>query len=148
MSTDLDDRPVTLVDENLDRVLRALPRAASGPAFRAAVLARAADAARRRGQRRRRLVPLAAGALALAVALGAWSLETARMRAERRAALVDEHRRLLSELDDLRELAASRSQIRLGGDATTDLYLDLATVPAVAAAKTSHPETDRTRSHG
>ncbi len=145
------ERSGPLTDAELARALRALPRAASGPAFRATVLARAADAARRRDLRLRQWGRVAAGAALLAVGLGFWSLEGARERAAadgRRASLVDEHRRLQGELEDLRALAARRSQIRLGGDATTDLYLDLATVPDAASTDSTRPTIVSSRSHG
>jgi len=146
--TGLGDPNEPLAMDDLGRALRALPQMASGPTFRAAVLARAADAAKRRGRRRRRLGVLALGATACTIVFGAWGFEAAKSRAERRASLVGEHRRLLSELDDLRALAARRSQIRLGGDATTDLYLDLATVPADSTAATAQLKAIQTRSHG
>ncbi len=144
-------RPQTddpLAGEVLDRALRALPRALPGPGFSATVMARSAGAARRRGLRRRRIGALTAGVLVLAAAFGAWSFEGARARAERRAALLDEHRRLLDELGEIRELSAHRSQIRLGGDAGTDLYFDLATVPALASMPLEPQKSSQTRSHG
>lgn len=120
-------------DAELGRALRALPGAAPRAEFQAAVLARAEQAARRRARRRRRALSLVAGACVVAVGLGAWGFEVNAERTARRAALIDEHRRLQGELDELRELASRRSRISLGGDASTVLYLDLAKVPDSSA---------------
>ena len=131
--------------EELDLALRALPRAAAGADFQSTVLAQAKRAATRRGQVRRRWLSLAAGVCVVVAGLGAWRLDAAHDRAARRAALVDEHRRLQGELDELRALAEGRSLIHLGGDASTDLFLDLKTVPlGTAAQRPANP----TRSHG
>lgn len=141
----------TADSEDLARAIRGLPQAAAGPGFHAAVLARAASAASRRRFLRRRLLSLSAAVCVVAVGLGTWRLEVVRRdaeRAERRAALVAEHRRLAGELDELRALAGRRSSIRLGGDASTDLYIDLATVATVApAAAGAEPSSSPTRSH-
>lgn len=123
------------------RVLRAVPAVETNADFRAAVLARAEQAAAWRARRRRRGLSLVAGACVVAVGLGAWSLEVAAERASRRAAMVDEHRRLQSELEELRALADRRSRISLGGDESTDLYLDLTTIPAGEADGRTTPTT-------
>ncbi|MEO8277719.1 MAG: hypothetical protein ABI639_16010 [Thermoanaerobaculia bacterium] len=116
----------------LDEALRALPRTEASTDFVAAVLARAARATERRRTKVRRRASLIASAAFLLVASVFWNQHLAHRQAERRAALVDEHRRLVQDFDDLRALAERRTQIRLGGDATTDLFLDLAALPAVA----------------
>ncbi len=137
--------------EELARAIRALPQASAGPGFRSAVLARAGGAATRRHYRRRRLVSLAAVVCVVAAGLGAWRLEVVRVdaeRAERRAALSIEHRRLAGELDELRALAGRRSSIRLGGNSTTDLYIDLAPAAAAGPAATGGERpSNPTRSH-
>jgi hypothetical protein len=149
LPTDTDRR--TEDAEELARAIRSLPQAAAGPGFHSAVLARAAGAAARRRSLRRRLLSLSAAVCVVAVGLGAWRFEVVRLdaeRAERRAALIEEHRRLAGELDELRALAGRRSSIRLGGDASTDLYIDLATVAAAApAAAGAEPSSNPTRSH-
>jgi hypothetical protein len=145
------DRRTEDADE-LARAIRELPQAAAGPSFHAAVLSRAAGATTRRRFLRRRLVSLSAAVGIVAVGLGIWRVEAARVReerAERRAALVEEHRRLSGDLDEIRALAERRSSIRLGGDATTDLYIDLAPVAAQtpAGAGAADPSPTPTRSH-
>ncbi|MEO7795472.1 MAG: hypothetical protein ABIV06_11950 [Thermoanaerobaculia bacterium] len=150
MSVSRHDLPIRslLSDTEIDRALRALPREAAGRDFCAIVLGQAEAAKLHRTRRRRRAASWAAGVVVLLVGVGAIGLETARNRAERRTALVDEQRRLRSELEELRELAARRTQIRLGGDGTTDLYIDLANVPAKPESVTVQPEKIRTRSLG
>jgi hypothetical protein len=137
--------------EELARAIRELPQAAAGPGFQSAVFSRAAAAAARRSRLRRRLLALSAAFCVVAAGLGAWRLDLARRdsaRAERRAALVEEHRRLAGELDELRALAERRSSIRLGGDASTDLYIDLASVAAgTPAAAGGQRTSNATRSH-
>jgi hypothetical protein len=129
------------LDAVVGRALRAEPAPGINGDFRAAVLARAELAAVRRARRRRQGLSLVAGACVVAVGLGAWSLEVAAERASRRAAMVDEHRRLQSELEELRALADRRSRISLGGDESTDLYLDLTKIPAGAADGRTTPTT-------
>lgn len=121
------------LDAVVGRALRGVPAVGANADFQAAVLARAELAAVRRARRLRRGLSLVAGACVVAVGLGAWSLEVAAERASRRAAMVDEHHRLQSELEELRALADRRSRISLGGDESTDLYLDLTKIPAGAA---------------
>ena len=121
------------LDAEVGRALAAVPAVGANADFRAAVLARAEQAAERRARRRRRGLSLVAGACVVAVGLGAWTLEVAAERASRRAAMVDEHRRLQNELEELRALADRRSRISLGGDESTDLYLDLTQIPAGSA---------------
>lgn len=121
------------LDAELAHALAALPGAGARGEFQATVLARAEQAARRRAQLRRRALSVLAGACIAAVGLGVWSFQAEAARASRRAALIDEHRRLQGELDELRELAGRRAQIPLGGDASTDLYLDLTKIPAGSA---------------
>lgn len=122
------------LDVVVGRALRSAPAVDTDGDFRTVVLVRAEQAAVRRARRRRRGLSLLSGACVAAVGLGAWSLEVAAERASRRAAMVDEHRRLQSELEDLRALADRRSRISLGGDESTDLYFDLTKIPAGAAA--------------
>ncbi len=143
------DRRTEDADE-LARAIRALPQASAGPGFQSAVLSRAAGAATRRRLLRRRLLSVSAAVCVVAAGLGAWRLEVDRIdaeRAERRTALIEEHRRLAGELDELRALAGRRSAIRLGGDATTDLYIDLASVAAGPAATGSERPSNPKRSH-
>ena len=128
------------LDAVVGRALRAEPAPGINADFRA-VLARAELAALRRARLRRQGLSLVAGACVVAVGLGAWSLEVAAERASRRAAMVDEHRRLQSELEELRALADRRSRISLGGDESTDLYLDLTKIPAGAADGRTTPTT-------
>ena len=134
--------------EKLSRAIRELPQATAGPGFQTTVLSRAAGAATRQRLVRRRLMSLSAAVCVVAASLGTWRLEVVRERAERRTALIEEHRRLAGELEELRALAGRRSSIRLGGDAATDLYIDLA--PAAAAGPDAtggeRPSTP-TRSH-
>jgi hypothetical protein len=130
---EIDDELRVELHDELMSTLKSLPAATSGAGFHAAVLARAAAAATRRKLRRRRTLSLAAALIVVVAGVGAWSLEVARDRAARRAALVEEHRRLRGELDELRALAEGRSLLRLGGDASTIIVLDLATVPSGAA---------------
>ncbi len=120
-------------DDDLGRALRALPAAAARTDFVARVLVRAERAAARRGRLRRRSVAAAAGVLCVFVGAGIFRGEVAAERAARRAALIDEHRRLQGELEELRALADRRSQISLAGDATTDVYLDLNRLPVGTA---------------
>lgn len=129
------------LDAVVGRALRADSAVETNGDFRAVVLARAEQAAVWRARRRRRGLSLVAGACVVAVGLGAWSLEVAAERASRRAAMVDEHRRLQSELEELRALADRRSRISLGGDESTDLYLDLTKIPAGAADGRTPPTT-------
>lgn len=121
------------LDVEVARALRAVPTDGTTADFLTAVLTRAEQAAMRRGRRRRRLLSLVAGVCVVVVGLGAWRVEMAAERAARRAAIVDEHRRLQSELEELRALADQRSRISLGGDESTDLYLDLTKIPAGSA---------------
>lgn len=131
--------------EELDVALRALPRAAAGADFQPTVLAQAKRAATRRRQVRRRWLSWAAGVCVVVAGLGVWRLDAVHDRDARRAALVDEHRRLQAELDELRALTEGRSRIHLGGDASSDLFLDLKTVPlGTAARRPANP----TRSQG
>ena len=129
------------LDVEVGRALRAVPAGGTHADFRAAVLARAEQAAVHRARRRRRVLSLVAGACVVAVGVGAWSLEVAAERASRRAAMVDEHRRLQGELEELRALADRRSRISLGGDESTDLYLDLTKIPAGATDGRTTPTT-------
>lgn len=137
--------------EELARAIRELPQASASSGFQAAVLARAAAAGTHRRRQRRRLLSLAAGTCVVVAGLGSWRLGVVRFeaaRAERRAELIEEHRRLADELHELRALAERRSSIRLGGDATTDLYIDLAPVAAgEPAASGSERPPDLPRSH-
>ncbi len=121
------------LDREIGRALRAVSAAGTKADFRATVLARAERAAARRTRRLRQGIAAVAGACVLAIGVGVWSFEVAAERASRRATLLDEHRRLQDELEELRALAGRRSRIALGGDASTDLYLDLTTIPASAA---------------
>jgi hypothetical protein len=129
------------LEAELVQALRELPAASAGVDFQSTVLARASAAATRRKVRRRRTLSLAAALIAVVAGLGAWRLESSRERAVRRAVLVEEHRRLLGELDELRALAAGRSLLSLGGDASTVIVLDLATVPS-GASTASTPGVD------
>lgn len=137
--------------EELARAIRELPQANASAGFQAAVLARAAAAGTHRHRQRRRLLSFAAGACVVVAGLGSWRLGVVRFeaaRAERRAELIEEHRRLADELHELRALAERRSSIRLGGDATTDLYIDLAPVVAGGpSASGSQQPPDLPRSH-
>lgn len=129
------------LDAAVGRALRAGPAVATDSDFRAAVLARAEQAAVNRSRRRRRRLSFVAGACVVAVGLGAWTLEVAAERASRRATLVEEHRRLQSELEELRSLADRRSRISLGGNETTDLFLDLTRIPAGTTDARTSPTT-------
>jgi hypothetical protein len=122
--------------EALARAIRELPQATAGPGFQNAVLSRAAGAATRRRLVRRRLISLSGAVCVVAASVGTWRFEVGRERAERRTELIEEHRRLASELDELRALAGRRSSIRLGGDGTTDLFIDLAPAAASEPAAT------------
>lgn len=134
--------------DDLAQALRALPEAIAGPGFAAAVRARAASATARRQRFERRGLAVATALCLVALGLGLHRVETVRDRAARRAALVEEHRQLLGEFDELRALADRRSLIHLGGDASTDLYLDLAAVPAASATSSGVRSTTLTRSQG
>lgn len=123
--------------------IRSLPAAAAGPGFHAKVLARAAAASTRRRTLRRRGFSLAASLGIVVLGFGLGSYEAAQNRTARQAALIAEHRRLLGDLAALRELADRRALISLGGDASADIYLDLSTVPALAAAEPAVPQTRR-----
>ena len=131
--------------DDLAQGLRALPQATAGPGFAAAVRRRAASAMARRKRLQRRGLAVATVLCLVALGLGLQRIETVRDRVARRAAPLEEHRQLLGELDELRALADRRSLIHLGGDASTDLYLDLATVPAASSGVRS---TTLTRSQG
>ncbi len=137
------DREVDLVPPEMANAIRALPAAVAGPGFGAAVLSRAAAAAARRKTVHRRGFAVAAALGAVVLGFGLTSYEAAQNRAARRTALVDEHRRLQSDLDALRELADRRPLIPLGGDAATDHYLDLSTVPAGSAIAPAVTQTRR-----
>lgn len=127
------------LDREIGRALRAVPAAGTTPDFRATVLMRAERAAARRARRLRQGLSAVAAACLLAIGLGVWSFEVAAARASRRATLLDEHRRLQDELEELRALADRRSRIALGGDASTDLYFDLTKIPASTAGGGTTP---------
>lgn len=128
---------MTAIDREVDRALRD-GRFDPAPAdARPEQVLSAARAAERRTRGTRRLA-LGICALALGSALVADRLhERAEARATRRARMLQEQQQLQRELDDIKALLDERSQIRLGGDEKTEIYLDLARLDrALAASET------------